>query len=418
MIDFYLSAIGLVIIALLFVLYPVIRAKKHQAQELSNANVVKQRISELDREVDEGLIDSEEKQQSIQDLKVALVDETPETTTSASKIHWGIFTLLALPGLLIGLWVYSESNQIKGLQEYQQAKIDVVRLREQLQENGGQGLVPNDFATLALSIRSALRDNPEDAAGWSYLGLLSTNIGRLEEAVAAYQKSLKIEPNNDQVRFKYAETLMVSGTEEHLQIANRQLTYLIGKSGDNRNYRLLLTTVAIKLQDAALATTHFNLIKNQLDPNSQFYQSIVAELAKLGVNTLASATQTESLDDQNTLSNKILITVDVDDALGSLPNNAYLIVFAQHNDGRSRAPLAVNRALLNELPVQVSLSDDDAMIPAMNLSSAETVKITARISLDEDVMPSAGEFEGTLDNINLNTTTTRSFTVVIDKELK
>jgi cytochrome c-type biogenesis protein CcmH len=117
-------------------------------------------------------------------------------------------------------------------------------------------------------------------------------------------------------------------------------------------------------------------------------------------------------------SSELLINVNISDELkSSLPENAYLIVFAQHSDGRSRAPLAVKRFKLPVLPIQLSLSDQEAMIPAMNLSSANVVNVTARISLDEDVMPKAGELEGSAVNIELAKVSS-SINVVIDKILQ
>lgn len=425
MINFYLSAAGVALLALIFVVYPIFKAKKQNALQLSNASVVKQRMLELEREVEEGLIDSADKDIAIKELKVALVDEMPKDVVTKEKVSVVLFLVLAIPALLIGAWVYWQSNQLLGLKEYEQAKIDIVSLREQMQETGGQGLTPNDYAMLALSIRTKLRDEPEDVTGWSTLGLVSSVIGRIEESVSAYEKALKLAPQNDNIRFKYAETLMLAGSEDHLQNASRQLQYLIAKSDDNRNENLLLTTVAIKLQDAQMAANSFNAIKDQLDPNSQFYQSIVTELAALGVNIAQTnangspSNQVSSPQASNSATNEILVSVNISDALRSkLPNNAYLIVFAQRNDGASRAPLAVKRMPLGDLPVQVSLSDADAMIPSMNLGSVDKIKLTARISLDENVMPAAGELEGSVVDIDLANKAENTFTVTINKELK
>jgi len=419
-INFYLSALGLVALALIFVIYPVVRAKQKDKVHVSNANVVKQRISELEREVEEGLIDADDKEQAIQDLKIALVDETPESATNAGKLSAQVMVLLAIPAVLLGAWVYWQSNQLGGLYEYKQAKTEVVALRERMQESGGQGLTPNDFAVLALSIRSSLRDNPDDATGWGTLGLISSAIGRVDESVAAYEKAIDLNPGDDDLRFKYAETLMLSGSEDHLATAKRQLDYLLGKEPSNRNYRLLLTTVAIKQQDAEVANKHFSFIKDQLDPSSQFYLSIVNELAKLGVNVVPGEQASASLG-ENTFANNssaLNVTVNIDDALKSkLPKNAYLIVFAQNSEGASKAPLAVKRLILDTLPVVVNLSDQDAMIPSMNLSSAKTVKLTARISIDENVMPQAGELEGSINDIKITSGAVESFVVTINKEI-
>lgn len=440
---FYISAIGIVCVAILFTFYPLIVQKlvkrgsiqANNSIEVSNANVIKQRIAELENEVNEGLIDPTEKDNAIRDLKLALVDEMPLQKQSTDSTNGLLMLALALPAVIIGAWVYWQSNQIEGLIAYNDSTLEIADLRKKLDEQGPQSLTPDDFAKFALSIRSNLRDNPEDVRGWSFLAMVNTSIGRVEEGIAAYKKALDLTPQDDGLRFKYAEALMLQGTEESLQNSARQLDYLISAQPENRNNRLLMTSVAIQLQDTELAVNQFEIIKKDMNPNSQFYQSIVSELRKLGVSDVAivgdiaagtgvmdmnEGGQQIAADSQNPntkQSTEILINVDVSDELkSSLPENAYLIVFAQHSDGRTRAPLAVKRFKLPLLPLQLTLSDQEAMIPAMNLSSASVVNITARISLDEDVMPSAGELEGSALNIELSNVSA-SINVVIDKVL-
>jgi cytochrome c-type biogenesis protein CcmH len=442
---FYLYAVSIVLVATLFVCYPIIRQKVRSSStnpiksvELSNANVIKQRITELESEVNEGLIDPAEKENAIRDLNLALVAETPEIDTTEQKpLSLLLLVVLALPAIGIGAWVYWQSNQLEGLLAYKESTLQVDDLRIKLDEQGPQSLTPNDFAKFALSIRSNLRDNPDDVRGWSYLAMLSTSIGRVDEGIAAYKKALDLTPQDDELRFKFAEALMLQGTQESLQNSVRQLNYLVQKQPDNGNNRLLLTSVAIQLKDTELAVNQFALIKDDMNPTSQFYQTIVTELRKLGVidvsivgepaiavNTmpLAMPAGAMAVEAQGSLSvSELLINVNISDVLqSSLPNRAYLIVFAQHSDGRSKAPLAVKRVALPSLPVQISLSDNDAMIPAMNLSSAQQVNITARISLDEDVMPSTGELEGVVLDISLAEISAKqaaSINVIIDKVL-
>jgi cytochrome c-type biogenesis protein CcmI len=425
---FYLSALVIVLAAAFIVCFPIIKQKLSNSSEnidtnpleLSNANVIKQRITELEVEVNEGLIDASEKDNAIRDLKLALVDELP---TSPALNRKGTNPLLligiAIPAILVGVWVYWQSNQLAGLQTFQESTIEIEDLRKKLDEQGPQSLTPDDFAKFALSIRNSLRNNPEDVRGWSFLAMVNTSIGRVDEGIAAYKKALDIAPNDDSLRFKFAEALMLQGTEESLQNAARQLKYLVQKQPDDRNNRLLLTSVAIQLQDSELAVTQFAMIKNDMNPSSQFYQTIVGELRRLGVDDVSIVGEPGalnaselSIDEQAdgpselpaTTSAPIELVIEVnisDDLQSTLPKSAYLIVFAQHSDGRSRAPLAVKRIALPSLPVQINLSNSDAMIPSMNLSSAEFVNITARISLDDNVMPSAGELEGSVSNIDL-----------------
>lgn len=445
---FYLSAIVIVLVAVLFVCFPILKKKwrnnasSANTTELSNANVIKQRMLELEVEVNEGLIDAGEKDNAVRDLKLALADESPlQSSKDVQGSKPMLLILIAIPAIIIGAWVYWQANQLEGLQTYKSSALEVADIRKKLEEQGPQSLTPDDFAKFALSIRSGLRENPDDARGWSFLAMVNTSIGRVDEGIAAYKKALDLTPADDALRFKFAEALMLQGSEESLQNSAYQLDYLIRKQPEDRNNRLLLTSVAIQLQNPELAVSQFALIKNDMNPSSQFYQTIVAELRKLGVDDVsivgeplaasartssgeqkASSTESQASTDRKNNS-EVLVTVTISDELQSnLPDSAYLIVFAQHSDLRSRAPLAVKRFSLAQLPVQVVLSDADAMIPSMNLSSAQAVNITARISFDEDVMPSAGELEGSTKNISIadinSSSENNKVNVVIDSVLK
>ena len=414
--EFYLLAGALLLLAGLFVVYPWIRTQKRLSAEVSNANVIKQRIDELEREVEEGLIDKKDKQIAIRELKLALVDESPIEQSAKRQFATPVLILLSIPAIIAGVWVYYHAHQLSGLNAYTKAKVDVVALRERMQQTGGQGLTPDDFAVLALSIRDNLRDNPQDISGWSTLALVNSAIGRLDESVAAYEKAVNLDASNDTLRFKYSEALMLAGSEDDLQTAVRQMDYLISKDASNRNYRLLFTTIAIKLQDVALAQQHFEVIKDELDPNSQFYQSITNELSLLGLD-FGPKEAIHKL--ENGGASRLVVNIELDGKLNEiLPANAYLIVFAQNANSTSKAPLAVKRMPLGDLPTQVELSDSDAMIANMNLSSAQQVNVTARISIDENVMPQAGELQGITNNIQITKGKSQSLDVIINEELQ
>ena len=68
-------------------------------------------------------------------------------------------------------------------------------------------------------------------------------------------------------------------------------------------------------------------------------------------------------------------------------------MFAKASEG-SPMPLAVVKLTDYSFPITVELSDENAMMAGLNLSSANEIVISARISNDDSVMPSTGELEG------------------------
>jgi cytochrome c-type biogenesis protein CcmI len=416
--NFYLYAGLLIVASVFFVVVPLLKKAKLNKLQVSNANVVKQRISELEQEVEEGLISEKDRLSAVRELKLALVEESElisdNTLAPSSQVNWLLVAGLSLPAIAIGIWVYVTSNQIDGLQQYIAAQAQAAELTERIQGQTGAEVTPNDYAKFALVIRKRLRETPEDVEGWRLLGQVQLAIGQMEQAIAAYEKALDLAPRDLPLREKYAQALMVSATEENLENAKRQAEYLVSVAPENRDYRLLLTVVATQLGDAETAFNNFLVIRGQLSANSNFYQSLVAQLVNIGVseeslalpNSVAREVSTEPVMSESPLAGSgetgVSIEISLAQAMESkLPNEGFLIVFAQDADSDSRVPLAVKRLTLTGFPVIVDLSEQDAMLPSMTLASAENVRITARISRDADVMPSNGELQGQIDQLQL-----------------
>lgn len=481
MTNFYIFTALLIALSCLFVVIPLLRKAKLNQLEVTNANVVKQRMTELDQELTEGLISEKDKITAVRELKLALVEESDRvdsnTAVSDGKVNWFLVGLLSLPALVLGAWVYFNANQLTGLQAYIAAQSQAADLTARIQGQNGAEVTPNDYAKFALVIRKRLRETPDDVEGWRLLGQVHMAIGRMEESIAAFEKALDLAPRDLALRERYAQALMVTGSEESLENAKRQTEYLLTLLPDNRDYRLLLTAIATQLGDADTALRNFMMIRGELSPDSTFYQSLVAQLINIGVpasafdageadsalgqgeqqrteqNAAANPEQTAGpalkqsmaqsieqnmqqsparLEAQTDISAEpsnrahtsnagASIQVNVSlapDIADKMPASGFLIVFAQNAESDSRIPLAVKRMPLSDFPITVSLSDEDAMMPSMTLSSVSKARITARISQDADVMPTAGELQGQIDTLDLVKGQTLQSNLVINKELE
>ncbi|WP_412971499.1 c-type cytochrome biogenesis protein CcmI [Glaciecola sp. MF2-115] len=448
MISFYLYAALFAAVALGFIVYPWMKDRNAKKRfEVSNTNVIKQRIEEIEREASEGLIDPDEMQTAINEMKVALVEESAfheirekEAINASLSAKSAKLPLIigAIPAIIAAVWVYFDANQLSGLEDLVDATNNIDELSQRILVQPANDVQPEEFNKYALVIRQQLRKNPNDATGWQWLGRLRMSLGQTEEAVSAFNKALDISPESEDIRMKYAQALMMVGDEENLQNAKRQVGYLVQIAPDNRNYRLLLTVVAAQLNDSETAFTNFAMIKDQLSANSSLYQSLVGQLRAMGASedllalngqdnaapsNATVSVPSESNDTKGTASDSsevrgFDITISIADALiNKVPTSGFLIVFAQDAVSGSRVPLAVKKIALPEFPVSIRLSPKDAMMPSLSLKNAELVSITARISFDEDVMTSAGELQGSLAQVKVNDSI-QSVSLSINEEVK
>jgi cytochrome c-type biogenesis protein CcmI len=454
--SFYLYSALFALIAIGFIVYPWLKDRNAKKRfEVTNTNVIKQRIQEIEREASEGLIDPEEMQTAIDEMKVALADETAfhdaqeqkaASTSMSAKSAKLPLIIGAIPAIVAAVWVYVDANQLSGLQDLVDATNNIDELSQRILVKPANDVQPEEFQKYALVIRQQLRKDPLDATGWQWLGRLRMSLGQTEEAVNAFDKALKISPDSEDIRMKYAQAMMMVGDDENLQNAKRQVSYLVQIAPENRNYRLLLTVVAAQLNDREVALANFAIIKDQLSANSSLYQSLVSQLRTMGApeelllldNNVSNEVAGESTTSlagsipskadiangagpqvrQESADRGFDITVSIASELESkIPSSGFLIVFAQDAISGSRVPLAVKKLALPQFPISVTLSADDAMIASLSLKNAEQVTITARISIDEDVMTSTGELQGSLVNVQVNDSM-QAVNLIINKEVQ
>ena len=88
------------------------------------------------------------------------------------------------------------------------------------------------------------------------------------------------------------------------------------------------------------------------------------------------------------------VTISLSNAASLLADQrATVYVFAQPVGGAG-APLAATRVKVSDLPTTVMLSDEQAMMPQNNLSSAKQVVIQARIAMGGTPQAQEGDWQG------------------------
>ena len=112
---------------------------------------------------------------------------------------------------------------------------------------------------------------------------------------------------------------------------------------------------------------------------------------------------------------QLTVNVQLGDAIAQgLPASTPVFVYAKASNGPPM-PLAVTRRTLGDIPFTVTLSDDDAMIPAMRLSQFAQIDVGARISRSGDAIARSGDFFGEL---SIQADTGEDVTIEITNEVQ
>ena len=432
--EFYIIVSGLITLVLLIVAFPWLRNKNHAKQDsLSNTQIVKQRLAELDREVQEGLISEHDKRQAVDELKLALVDESAFQShkTGNAKLPLAIGAVLAIA---CGVIVYAQVNQMGRVTQASQAIEALPELSQQLASGNANNLTQQDIASLALAIRQRLREEPEDDTGWMYFGRLMLSIGQEVQAIEAIDKAVSLAPSNSANRITLAQALMTTGDVNNLERAQSILLGLLNDNPANDNLALMMAVVSAQLGDLENTQRFYKQVEGKLPADSDMAQRLVARIKELQGNasvmaalqntaaeiTDTSTAQNASSEAKNASSEAqtgFNITVNLsDDASTKAPKDGFLIVFAQDANSDNKMPAAVVKLPIDDFPVSVTLTTENAMMPQFTLATLSDVVVTARLSKDGNVAVSKGEWQGSV-NASVTANEISSLSVIIDKEL-
>ena len=439
--EFYIIVSGLITLVLLIVAFPWLRNKNHAKQDsLSNTQIVKQRLAELDREVQEGLISEHDKRQAVDELKLALVDESAFQShkTGNAKLPLAIGAVLAIA---CGVIVYAQVNQMGRVTQASQAIEALPELSQQLASGNANNLTQQDIASLALAIRQRLREEPEDDTGWMYFGRLMLSIGQEVQAIEAIDKAVSLAPSNSANRITLAQALTTTGDVNNLERAQSILLGLLNDNPANDNLALMMAVVSAQLGDLENTQRFYKQVEGKLPVDSDMAQRLVARIKELQgntsemaalQNTAAEITDTstaqnasseaknassEAQSDSSEAQTGFNITVNLsDDASIEAPKDGFLIVFAQDANSDNKMPAAVVKLPIEDFPVSVTLTTENAMMPQFTLATLSDVVVTARLSKDGNVAVSKGEWQGSV-SASVTANEISSLSVIIDKEL-
>ena len=252
-------------------------------------------------------------------------------------------------------------------------------------------------------LAARMQEQPDDPTGWAMLGRSYAALGQAPQALAAFERALKLKPDDASTLADYADASAVQngGTleGEPLKLIERAL-----KADPTHVKALVLAgTAAFNRQDYAGAVAYWERAV-KIGPA----ESGLVEMARSGITearergTLPATAQANA--PKPALSSApspvaaaasgIRGRVSLAPALqGRTQPDDTVFVFARPANG-SRMPLAILRLQVKDLPASFTLDDSLAMSPAARLSAAGSVVVGARISKSGQALPQPGDLEG------------------------
>jgi len=387
--------------ALAAVLPPLLARREAETSDRGAANIalLRRALEDNDAELRAGTIDRDQWESARREIQRRVVEESqvtdgtrPVAAAASRSPRIALLLAIVLPLAAVALYiVVGEPRAISG-------KPPVA------EEAAGHAVENEQMLAMAEGLAKKLKASPEDGDGWTMLGRTYAYLGRLPDALNAFEEAMKRRPDDARLLADYAD--LYAGTKgggslmgEPEKLIKRALAL-----DPNQPKALALAgTIAFQRKDFAAAARDWERALSLLPEDSGFAKQIAAGLTEareaLGLSqpkgagaspAPAKTTASRAAVAGPAVSGTITITSDL--AKRTSPDDT-LFVFARPPEGAG-PPLAVMRAKVRELPLKFRLDDTMSMGPEYKLSSAARVVVTARISKSGNVMPQPGDLEG------------------------
>ncbi|CFR03312.1 VacJ lipoprotein [Yersinia frederiksenii] len=379
---FWLVVIILLVVAGALLVIPVMRQKTDlqvTTRDELNKAIYQDRLSELAADEAQGVI--AQQPELIQELQQNLLTDIPQQSSEeVSPINrWAL-----LPGVVIlvvvSVGLYLKTGGLSQVQAWHQVEAQMPELRARVANERAEPLTMEEVARLGLGLRTSLQQDAGNVNDWMVLGRVGMALNNATTATQAFAKAYQLAPDNDDVRFGYAEVLTRSNDPQDNQLATRMLRTIVGQDHSNLRAMSLLAFNAFEQGDFKQAIGAWEVMLKLLPAGDSRIEVIKRSIA-----------QAKSQAGQETATLRIEVSLS-SDAAQTLPQQGMLVISV--TDGANPVPVAVKQLPLSRFPLSVVLDDSDAMMPERLLSSLQQVNVRARISLDGTANSQSGDWFG------------------------
>lgn len=387
---FWAIAYAMVLAAIAALLLAVFRAQRLPHGRTAQ-NLYTQRLAELQADIRDGAVDAATRGEIEAELgRNALHEEwrpdpisAPQTTPQ--RVTAAVAVALLIPAIVVPVYLVLGTPDLA------------------LGTHKPAGSFDHRSVTEAITqLEQRISQEPNDPEPRLLLGRLYMSANHFDKAVAQLSKVVEMVGEVPAALLQYADALaMLNGgkmagepaalVQRALKVEPENLTglWLAGMAADEAGNS---QEALAKLRQAKAVSLREDAPTAELD----------ALIARLEAQTGAAPQPPSPTAPAQVAGARLEIHVDIAASLrAQVPAGARLFVAARALDGRP-VPLAVTQLPATQLPLTVILDDANAMVPGMNLSSTDKVRLVARISASGNALPQSGDLEGSVEPVATN----------------
>ena len=392
MLLFWTAAALLLLIAMAFILPPLLKtpARENNSEAGREAHY-RQRLQEIETELEQGLINPEQAGAIKRQAQHALLDwdKNNQPVATADKGRAGALIAIAafIPLFAIGLYHYLGQPEaiarIALISGFQEAATEAER----------RAALDNMLAQLERRLAEQPGNRAEEMEGWLMLANSYSALQRYPEAARAAANLYRLKPDDPDILFRYADSLATANEGVFAGRPAELIQQGLARDPENPSGLWLAGLAAQQAGDNQGAIHYWERLLPALEPGSAPAARLQQQLRLARGQAVAGE---EDGDD------KVALRIEVS-LLASLKQqarpNAALFIYATALTGPPM-PIAILRKKAGDLPVEVQLDDASAMLPGNTLSQHAEVQLIARISNSGNARPQSGDLIGRVNAIS------------------
>ncbi len=199
--TFWLLAVFLLLLTLVGTVWPLL-AGSSRAADASDVQIYKDQLREIERDIDRGVVDSREGEASKTEIGRRLLaaargaDSATAVSLTGARITF-VLLLVALP-----------AASISGYLAFGSPGVPDTPLAARLDLPGNEGRIED----LVARVEEHLVRRPNDGDGWKVIAPVYARLGRLDEAVQAYGKAVRLTEPDADLLSSYGEAMVMQAS--------------------------------------------------------------------------------------------------------------------------------------------------------------------------------------------------------------
>jgi len=405
MFEFSLYALILLLMALGFIIVPLMLAKPvvRESDDATNIELAKFKLRELRAELGVGNLSQAEFAAAKRELEVGLyhdLKDGDQPSAGAGNGRWLVFPLAFIVPVM-ALLLYAQLGDFRAF--------------EPSMAQASQRPTEDQINAMVEGLAKRLQQKPDDLQGWLMLGRSYKAMKRYPDAAQALKRALSLQPDNADLMLQLADTLaMINGGS----LQGEPTTYIeqaVALKPDSEMGMWLSGLSKAEQGQLGEAIATWRKLQQHYQPGSDDYQEVqeLIDTALARSGQTVDAPQAKATTSTAAVAEALSLRVEIADSLkANVTPEDSVMIYAQAANG-PKMPLAVVKRQVKELPLQITLDDSLAMMPSMKLSSVDDIVVTARVSRSGGATPQSGEPVG---KVNVDKQR-QPVTVVIDGQV-